>query len=1850
MSKGIGDPVDVVNGNIIERHVDIRLPGTLEPFEFVRYYVEGGNSTWAQSGSAENSVTGTPRPFGPSLQEDELQWWHNFFSFVTVSTSGSAWTVRTPDGYLHAYGTCTLGSGQQTCAAPLDSAHASDRTRLRKVPSGFMVTQEDGSNLIYDQSTVFALPLPGGSTPSGAARYFLTRVQNAQGATTATVSYAAPTDASNNPLTTCAPRGATGTAPGAGYIRTITLPEGNVLTFYYHELDSYYYGLPPAVHDCLLASISLHDRALSTDTTLVTYDRQVGTDFGLMGKVVLPFRGLDGTGTYSDNDGNGVNGNFVMRTFTSQTGQVLSSHALAFTESELSLSKQTATAPFENISFGLRVPADPADAPETLACSHKTVNEKVLFPATDNATGVGDGSGASAPLTTNYISIDHPGFEGSGRLYRSSQTVPSGSAAADWFAPQSEQNELSCADADAGGPYEPRANKDARGVWQVFTEAPGQLADAGFPELTERTAVREGATTIDGSDALRSNTYTYAYGDNNTQLVSTTSQASALSVGNDATTYSLYDPAVKNHLAGTIRHGWTKDATRGLVERYIGTFYFAHKACSGSSTDDPWHRTLEVHGPCIVSGLAATDCQASGPVTQYTYYDATASGNNANRMSKISRYVDNADVSSCATATHLDTTFESYDGFGNATASTDPNGVQTTFSYSGDLLASSTTAGLTTRYTYDDGKVTSVQHPEGDFEVFCYRDGVSGCTGNWTDRLQWKAKSSSASGSPWSEKVKFTYWPDGTVNVESYLDASGNVRRTVHHAANVLRQPTYSKVGDGTFNAFRDLRQFNAAGDVTAIGFAYNDPPDFCGLPGATPSPLCTATNVDRLGRLASLDQFPAGASPGYRTNISYDAQGNVQHIQPGCSTTGGSCSTPSATYAYDDFGNVTSITAPWLDDGSGASGVTRFSYDALGNVVTKQTAAMAAHGDTLVYAYDALSRVLSLTHQYAIPGQGSETLYSMAYDGGSTPPSGCPAVTNLKGRLSSRVDSFGTTWYAYDSLGRTVEEIRLRSGIATCTVASPNDVPHTSYSYSNNGNIVSIGYPFGRTVTYGYGAAPSNNRISSVSVTTFNGTSWASLPIINSVIWEPYGGLRGYQISHPGSSTVSTIEYMLGDDGTVAPSACPVNPPSATSSDHTGRLRGLWVSSGSQAPGVATGDIYKRTYTWKADQVASTDSCLLGATVPHTESYGYDALLRLTSASRPAGGMMADVGGPFDTRTYGYDGRGNRTSQTTEDCAYNLTYGESGHPDELTQRADACSGSMLKHTYAYDRDGRVVSKAWAQKLDGSAPYSMTFGAGETDSSSNGALDTVLKSATVDGAVYNYFYDAFNRRRLKVYPTGATDEFFHSMSDELLIDRGLSSVISPSSFPIDEYIWLGGRPVAMVRGQLTTGYARLSDTTASCPRNGDAAACGFYFPVTDHIGKPVLMLDSQRKVAGVGEYDPFGHVNRVALDKVSGGNAKETPHPYDAGISTILQLAELDQPIGGAANPSTMVSMRALFHLASIQNYSDSVPTATMSLVNAGIPATVLWSSSASGSNFWSNWVQPASGKALLNFTVSSRTSSGCLQTMLVRGRPSSRLLTPPIGPPDLPPPRPCPTAVGDATGVVPEAYEYRRYQPGATWFWTPLRFPGQYYDSETGLAQNWNRFYDGATGRYLESEPLLQSSSYVIRAAKRGDHFSVHAYAGSNPVAKYDSTGLYVTDSNFEADCPQYEYALAKARRAAGCGKSGSSSCGGNKCQALLKECGVCDICPLLEPGKGPWLFTKSMTDYGESNPLFRYLNVSLADCRDHGDELADTLLHEATHMCGLFGPYSSNSGHDIGDPEKCRSTRIAEECLRGQ
>ena len=114
--------------------------------------------------------------------------------------------------------------------------------------------------------------------------------------------------------------------------------------------------------------------------------------------------------------------------------------------------------------------------------------------------------------------------------------------------------------------------------------------------------------------------------------------------------------------------------------------------------------------------------------------------------------------------------------------------------------------------------------------------------------------------------------------------------------------------------------------------------------------------------------------------------------------------------------------------------------------------------------------------------------------------------------------------------------------------------------------------------------------------------------------------------------------------------------------------------------------------------------------------------------------------------------------------------------------------------------------------------------------------------------------------------------------------------------------------------------------------------------------------------------------------------------------------------------------------------------------------------------------------------------------------------------------------AFGKATTYVPG----KTYAPSVE---MNIRFPGQYFDAETGMHYNWYRYYDPNSGRYLQADPIIglavrgfvpgtavapnRSKFLTFATAKRYEPFG---YVRNNPAIRIDPTGLYGTN-----DCSYY-------------------------------------------------------------------------------------------------------------------------------
>jgi RHS repeat-associated protein len=116
------------------------------------------------------------------------------------------------------------------------------------------------------------------------------------------------------------------------------------------------------------------------------------------------------------------------------------------------------------------------------------------------------------------------------------------------------------------------------------------------------------------------------------------------------------------------------------------------------------------------------------------------------------------------------------------------------------------------------------------------------------------------------------------------------------------------------------------------------------------------------------------------------------------------------------------------------------------------------------------------------------------------------------------------------------------------------------------------------------------------------------------------------------------------------------------------------------------------------------------------------------------------------------------------------------------------------------------------------------------------------------------------------------------------------------------------------------------------------------------------------------------------------------------------------------------------------------------------------------------------------------------------------------------------PQKMTDASGTVVWAADYKPFGEATITVSTitnNLRFPGQYFDAETGLHYNYYRDYNPAIGRYVESDPLrlnniFKGKRFFVVPYLTTTPNSLHAYAyvESNPLNRKDPTGLTGVDT----------------------------------------------------------------------------------------------------------------------------------------
>ncbi|HWX02772.1 RHS repeat protein [Collimonas sp.] len=382
-----------------------------------------------------------------------------------------------------------------------------------------------------------------------------------------------------------------------------------------------------------------------------------------------------------------------------------------------------------------------------------------------------------------------------------------------------------------------------------------------------------------------------------------------------------------------------------------------------------------------------------------------------------------------------------------------------------------------------------------------------------------------------------------------------------------------------------------------------------------------TTQGYDSLGRLIQQAlPVPATGVTSPTVSFTYDGQGQLNTVTDPRNLV--------TSYTVDGLGNQNAISSP--DTGSAYT-----TYDAAGNLKTRTD----ARGKTTTYSYDALNRLTQISYASGTPTQ-------FEYDGGTA---GAP---NAIGHLTRMTDGSGQTTYIYGSFGRLVTKVQ--------TLSSTGISSTISYTYGSSGTttgqLVSMTYPSGNRINYGYDAA---GRVNSLTLnptnTTGGGTNTGiNIPLLTGIGYQAFGPVNTWTWGNSSSTSTNTYARGIDLDGRV-----------------TSYPLGNALSNGTN-----------RTISYDAaSRITTTSHSGAGtgnnAPANFNQSYGYDNLNRLNSVTGSSS---------TNTQSFQYDQNGNRTQATFGSGSYTNTIAANSN------RLTATTGPTPAKSNTYDAAGNLTS------------------------------------------------------------------------------------------------------------------------------------------------------------------------------------------------------------------------------------------------------------------------------------------------------------------------------------------------------------------------------------------------------------------------------------------------------------------------------------------------------------------------------------------------------------------------------
>lgn len=799
-------------------------------------------------------------------------------------------------------------------------------------------------------------------------------------------------------------------------------------------------------------------------------------------------------------------------------------------------------------------------------------------------------------------------------------------------------------------------------------------------------------------------------------------------------------------------------------------------------------------------------------------------------------------------------------------------------------------------------------------------------------------------------------------------------------------------------------------------------------------------------------------ASSGQRrvTTWSYDDRRHVASVVVSDGTT-----TYQATeFGYTLAGDLAYVRSP-------GAGQIDYTYDDVGNPIEERYHAYS-YGTTTKWiqrTFDAFGRVTSLINPYntqstvfhpngtltrAKDGRNNVTTYQ--YDNFKNMTRalqpGVPAAVfeyDVNDNATKIVDpNGGQTVQVFDDLGNRLTKQSPDTGLTTAIfnaagnmVASTDAMSQqTSYSYDGKGRLTGADrVGAADDDVFAYGGCPNGSgKLCSAT----NGV----------------GDFVRYEYDSFGNvtkllSNAGNVSYAYDPAGNLSEVTYPSLRKIRYTYDKAGQVNGISVVDGANTYAIARSMVrlpYGPSSSWiHGNGIAETRQFDL-AYRPVSFASGNKSTVAYTSYDASNNITARNINGV--ARGFGYDALNRLTAVSGTGFTQGYVYDSVGNRASRTENGQTTnygytpqSNRLLNDsqwTYGRDANGNETRKTAA---DGHG-WDFTY-------SANNRLIGVTDAQNISQLVAGYRYNALGQRTLKVASSNDR-RYVYGLKGELLAELLANGSV------VQEYVYLDGAPIALLGAPDAPETPYSVDQIVDNPPTGDGCSTK---KVSAAIGGSYLNCT----------------ISQSTITQIPWNWTPPASGDYDITVMWAWSAASQCYSWNNGTGETTCVG-------------SSATPAGTwLSLGRRHLDAGALWHPFLSSQ---------------ANTSLGSVMRMDAIRYVLAQRDQSTRnymyVHTDALG---------APVRMTDKLGAVVWNADYDAYglaqvnedvDGNSVSAAMNLRFPGQYYDSETSSHYNYFRQYDPAKGAYLESDPIGLAGG-----------FNTFVYADMNPVNRTDQFGL---------------------------------------------------------------------------------------------------------------------------------------------